>query len=232
MRFGVLLCAHVDDDLLEEHGDYDRMYRDMLRKVNPDVEVVAYDAIGGELPSSPDECDGWIISGSGFSAYDDEPWIHSLLDFVREIHERRSRLLGVCFGHQVVAEALGGKVAPSSTFRLGPGVYELDPTDWWEGGEVAIPAFHGDVVVATPPGAEVVGRTEGIEIGAMRVGDHILTIQNHPEYQPHYFDLLIDRRGQELPDELKVDARNRLTSMPHDDERFSQWAMSFFDRNA
>lgn len=232
MRFGVLLCAHVDDDLLEEYGDYDRMYRDMLRKVDPSVEVVAYDAIGGELPSSPDECDGWIISGSGFSAYDDEPWIEALRAFVRDIHAHRARLLGVCFGHQIVAEALGGEVCPSSKFRLGPGTYQLDATDWWDGGEVSIPAFHGDVVVMPPPEAEVIGRTEGIDVGAMRIGDHILTIQNHPEYQPHYFDVLIDRRGQGLPDDLKADARERLGSMAHDDAVVSEWAMSFFHRDA
>lgn len=232
MKVGVLLCAHVDDDLLEEYGDYDRMYGDMLRKVDPAVEVVGYDAIGGVLPASPDECDGWIISGSGFSAYDDEPWIRDLLDFVRDIHEHRARLLGVCFGHQIVAEALGGKVERFSEFRLGPGVYELDPTDWWEGSEVSIPSFHGDVVVMPPPEAEVVGRTNGIDIGAMRVGDHILTIQSHPEYQPPYFDLLIERRGQGLPDELKSDARDRLASMPHDDEMTSRWVMSFFNRDA
>lgn len=231
MRAGVLMCAHVDADARAEvGGDYDVLYGDFLRIADPTIEAVGYDVVGGELPGSPDECDLWVITGSPEDSFSEKQWVEDLRVFVRSIHEHRANLLGICFGHQVVAEALGGKAARAGDWKVGSSVVRLHPTDWWEGGDVVMPAFHQDIVVEVPPGAEVVGESAGVSVGAMRIGGHILTIQNHPEFGRRYFMDLLDRRGDGLPPQVLLDARRRTTEMPHDAPSVSAWVHSFFSR--
>ena len=229
MRVGVLMCAHIDEDLQPEiGGDYDVLYGDFVALAGDSVEAVGYDVIGGELPSSPDECDLWVITGSPADSFSEEQWVEDLRAFVRSIHEHRANLLGICFGHQIVTEALGGKVERAGKWKVGSSVVHLDATEWWEGGDVVIPAFHQDVVVEVPPGAEVIGSSSEVPVGAMRMGDHILTIQNHPEFGTRYFMELLDRRGDGLPPKVLMDARRRTSEMPHDAPVLSAWVRSFF----
>ena len=109
MRIGLLECDHVAERYLPIAGDYGDMFGRWWRDADPDAEVVRYDAHRGVLPERPDECDAWLCTGSSASVYDDEPWIDGLADFVRAVHVARVPLVGVCFGHQLLAHALGGR---------------------------------------------------------------------------------------------------------------------------
>ena len=106
MNVGLLECDHVLEKFRHIAGDY----RDMFAVWLPQFELQAFDVRNGEFPSSVDACDAYLTTGSRFSAYDDEAWIQQLKDFVRQLHEAEKPFVGICFGHQVLAEALGGKV--------------------------------------------------------------------------------------------------------------------------
>lgn len=229
MRIGLLLCEHVDSTLIEvAGGDYDILYRDFLQRADPTLEVVPYDVINGVFPQDPDECDAWVITGSRHDAFADTPWIEELREFVRRIDERQARVAGICFGHQVIAEALGGRVERAGEWKVGPQVLNMTPQPWFEGGELIISGMHRDVVTELPPGAAVIAEGTTAAIPAFRVGDHILGIQDHPEYERPFMEALVDHRDSAvLLHEVAEDARRRLREMPTEGATVGRWVVNF-----
>ena len=112
MRIGLLQTGRAPEDLVEEHGDYDGMFRRML--AGRGFEFTTYAVLDNEFPVTADAEEGWLITGSKFGVYEAHDWIAPLEDLVREITKVGLPLIGVCFGHQIIAQALGGKVEKSS----------------------------------------------------------------------------------------------------------------------
>src|SRR5262245_16666177 len=110
---GLLDCDHVSPKMADIAGDYADMFRSLFAAHAPDIELVPCDIVGGDSLPDLDVCDAWLVPGSRYSVYDDQPWIPPLAAFVRAAHAAERPLAGVCFGHQMVAHALGGRVAPA-----------------------------------------------------------------------------------------------------------------------
>ena len=118
MKLGILQVDHVRDPLREQHGDYDVMFMGLFAGQRLDFRI--YNVLEGELPGSMQECDGYLITGSRFSTYDQETWIKRLKLWVVRAHQARCKLIGICFGHQLIADALGGHVGPATSgWRVG-----------------------------------------------------------------------------------------------------------------
>jgi GMP synthase-like glutamine amidotransferase len=164
MRIGLLECDHVDDRYRSIAGDYDDMFAALLSPVTPDALLVRYDAVGGVLPDSPGECDAWLATGSRFSAYDDLPWIDDLCAFVRDVHDDGAPFVGICFGHQVLAQALGGDVvkAPSGWGAGGHRVRLTAREPWMDPArdECSLLFMHQDQVVQLPADAVALGSSD------------------------------------------------------------------------
>src|SRR5215471_7036107 len=111
MKIGLLECDHILDKFRHIAGDYRDMFVTLFDRHASQISLLHFDVCNGEFPSSLDACDGYLATGSRFSAYDDESWIHELKNFVRQIHKTKKPFVGVCFGHQILAESLGGNVA-------------------------------------------------------------------------------------------------------------------------
>ncbi|MEM7362527.1 MAG: HAD-IA family hydrolase [Pseudomonadota bacterium] len=237
MKLGILQVDHVRDPLREEHGDYDVMFMGLFAGQRLDLRI--YNALEGELPDSMQECDGYLITGSRFSTYDQEPWIERLKLWVVHAHQARCKLIGICFGHQLIADALGGQVGPATSgWRVGvhenqfvgapaqQRVVALQDVTGSSPAPFNLLFSHQDQVLEMPPGATLLATGDDCPCAMYTVGDHILCLQGHPEMNSRYVSDLLQMRRPVIGDAL---ADRGLTSldMPTHQRRVAEWIVSF-----
>jgi len=230
VRLGLLMCGHVDPRAQAVAGDYPDLFGALFARF--DVHLVRYDADQGRLPASLDECDAWITSPSRASVYDGEPWVHAMVDVVRRLVAEERPFAGICFGHQLMAQALGGTVERA---RIGWGVgakqYEVVATKPWmdppaEGGRFRLIASHEDQVTTLPPGAELLATSDYCPIAMMAVGPAAIGLQPHPEFVAPLSGALLDLREEIIGAERVALARASLGD-PLDRARVASWIVAF-----
>ena len=238
MKLGVLETGPVLDSLKGKYGPYTDFFRRMVTSVDPTIEVIGWEAYQGQLPPSPKAADGWMITGSKYGAYEDLPWIPPLEDFLRSCLETRVPVAGFCFGHQILAQAAGGKVVKSDK-GWGLGVHQYDvvrKTDWMGVGpdQFSSMAIHQDQVVTRPDGATVIARSEFCENAALAYGDpdkpFAISVQPHPEFSAEFVEGLVKaRRGNAFPED-RSDAALASLDRQVDNEAWAGWVVDFFKR--
>lgn len=221
MKIGILQTGHSPDAFKAELGDYGEMFKTLLDDHGFDFEV--FSVIDQEFPASAKVMDGWLITGSKHGAYEDLPWIAPLENLIRDIMGTGRPLVGICFGHQIIAQALGGKVEKfAGGWAVGRQVYDFGGT------EMAFNAWHQDQVTKRPEGATVLASNAGCENAALLYGNQVLTIQPHPEFGAHVIDCLIRTRGKgNVPDDLLKAATNTL-DLPVANQTFADQMADFF----
>ncbi|PKP84422.1 MAG: glutamine amidotransferase, partial [Alphaproteobacteria bacterium HGW-Alphaproteobacteria-2] len=144
MKIGILQTGHAPDELIAEHGDYPAQFRRLL--AGHGFEFDDYAVVDGEFPADIHAADGWLITGSRHGVYEDHPWIPPLEEFIRRAYVEHVPLAGICFGHQIIAQALGGKAEKfAGGWAVGPQTYRLAG-----GGEITLNAWHQDQVTRRP----------------------------------------------------------------------------------
>jgi len=229
MKLGILKTGAPPEGV-DQFGDYPEMFRRLLGEDAYDYSVFAVDE--GELPPAQDACQAYLITGPSSGVYDGTPWIGELMGFLREA-KGRAALVGICFGHQVMAQAFGGRVIKSPKgWGLGEQTYEVLRRERWMDAspQFRLPGSHQDQVVEAPPAAEVVGASEFSRFGALAYRDQpAISLQLHPEFEPAYAIALIEnRRGSRLSEE---EANRAVASyrMPDDRVRVGGWIRNFLD---
>jgi GMP synthase-like glutamine amidotransferase len=227
LRVGLLECDHVDDRFRSIAGDYADMFASLL----PDVDLVPYDVCNGTLPATPDECDGWVATGSRHSVYDDLGWITALSGFVRSVPDAGAPYVGICFGHQLLAHALGGRTERASAWGAGAHRMEVFDAEAWmdpRTGAATLLYMHQDQVAALPEGTVVLGRTDHCPVAMLQVGRAMLGMQAHPEFPPEYLEALLDARAERIGAERTASARRSLAS-PTDAGVIARWIVRFLE---
>jgi GMP synthase-like glutamine amidotransferase len=229
MKLAILETGAPPDGVRERFGDYPSMFRKLFGEDAYDYATI--DVAAGQLPANPEDYPAYLITGSSAGVYDPLPWIEPLKGFLRA-SKGRAALVGVCFGHQVMAEAFGGKVIASPKgWGVGLHRYRLAQTqDWMDSAEpIAAPASHQDQVVEPPPGASVIGGNDFCPFGLLDYGDAI-SIQLHPEFDPAYAKALIEnRRGTRYTDE-EADLGVMSYEQPDDRLRVGAWIQRFLEK--
>jgi len=227
MKLGILKTG-APPRRLAEFGTYPEMFRRLLGEAAYDYSVFAVDE--GQLPATPETCDAYLVTGSSAGVYDDLPWIAELKDFLVAAKGRAS-LVGVCFGHQIMAEAFGGKVIKSPKgWALGEQTYRVLRPQPWMGAaaQVRLPGSHQDQVVEAPPSAEVIAGSDFTPFGALAYRDQpAISIQLHPEFEPAYAIALIEARRGALLSEDEADRAVASYRAPDDRAQVGGWIRDF-----
>lgn len=234
MRIGLLETGRPPADLAPRYGDYRGMFRRLLAGPLPEAAFSDWAAIDGELPDGPDAADGWLVTGSPAGAYEDAAWIADLADFLRETVDAGRPVFGICFGHQILARALGGEVVKAEAgWGVGVHRYSLRATaDWMDDGaapgeDIATLVSHQDQVTAPPPGARLLAASDFCPHAMLEYAPHAVGLQSHPEMSPAFCAELYDGRRDRIGEDRVAEALAGLDA-PLDADRVAGWMAAFF----
>ncbi len=236
MKLGILKADSVLDQFQPDHGDYPRMFvRRLGDNADHKIEFVTYDVEHGVYPTHLDDCDGYVITGSKLSVYDDEPWIRALESYVVSLHEAKKPLAGICFGHQLVAQALGGKTEPAEVgWGVGVQGYDmLQSKSYMQPGlsSTRVLASHKDQVTRLPEGAELLAASEFCPLAMFQVESHIFCMQAHPEFREEYSKDLMNMRRELLGEQTYASGIESL-DQDLDSDVIAQWILQFLQQAA
>jgi GMP synthase-like glutamine amidotransferase len=223
MKLAILETGRPPGDLVRRFGDYPAM---MTRMLGGEFEIDTFDVAAGEFPADPSDYEAYLVTGSPAGVYDPLPWIESLKQFLRDAGDRK--LVGICFGHQIMAEAFGGHVEKSDKgWGIGLQHYEIDRVEPWmdEMASIDVPASHQDQVVAQPPHTKVIASSPFTPFAALAWTDRpAISVQFHPEFDLDYAKALIEARREKMPD---ADRAIASLDRPNDNARIADWIRRF-----
>ena len=231
MKVGILITDSVREELLEQHGDYPDMFEKLLMAADSHLEISRH-WIQTKIPEAID-CDGYVITGSRYSVYDDVPWILELVEFLKKVLAAEKKIVGVCFGHQLMAHFFGG-LAEKADQGWAVGVHKSEVVvlqPWMAGGaliqsDVSLLSSHQDQVMRLPEKAVTYVTNDFCPIAGFVIDDQVLTIQGHPEFSKEYASALLDLRRPILGEKLFVDGQASLTK-PTDEAPVALWFVNF-----
>jgi GMP synthase (glutamine-hydrolysing) len=227
VRIGLLRCDEVGGDRLGRYGGYQQLFTELLNHGDTEVVVTDYDLVAGRFPGDPGEQDGWLVTGARAAAFDDDPWIAELLDLIRVLDAAQAPTVGVCFGHQAIALALGGTVRNTGSWGVGVRHAEMvdpspasAPVD--DGFRIAY--SHRDQVVDLPATARLTSAAAHCPVASFAIGDHMIGIQGHPEFGTDFARDLYTGRFINIGEEAANDA---MATLDDGTDRFAvaDWMM-------
>ena len=234
MRIGILRAGRVNPRIVGRFGEYPRMVETLLQPEGDEFAFEYWPVTEGGIPNDPASCDGWMITGSRHGVYDDLPWISTVGAFLRDAVEADRPVLGICFGHQLLAHALGGRVEKSDRgWGIGVQEYEVVERPPWMSGapdRIAFQSIHQDQVVEAPAGAVRVATSDFCPSAMLAYGSNGYSIQAHPEFTPEFSLALLNVvRGVRI-EESVCDQAIRTVGNPTHEREFAKWARRFFQR--
>jgi GMP synthase-like glutamine amidotransferase len=226
MKIAVLEAGFPPGPLAEAFGRYPGMFRRLL---GDDYVGASYDVTRQEFPADPDDHEAYLVTGSPAGVYDDLPWIDPLKTFLAAA-KGKAKLIGVCFGHQIMAETFGGRVEKSGKgWGVGLQEYQVfERASWMDEAEwVAVPVSHQDQVVERPPSCTVLAGSDFCDMGVLAYQDQpAISFQFHPEFETDYAAALIEFRRERL---ANADAAIASLQQPNDRQRVAEWIRRFVD---
>jgi len=226
MKAGLLVCDHINRQYEEEFGDYTAMFEALF----PEFDFVFYDVCNGHFPENLEDCDLYMATGSRHSVYEDIPWIVRTKELIQQLYKEQKYFVGFCFGHQLLGEALGGKVQKSPKGWC-VGVHKFDVLEqpkWMQPSQNSLNLLMmcQDQVLELPKNAKTLAGNEQCPIGIMQVGEKMLGIQAHPEFSKAYNQILMEARIQRMGQEVVEKGIASLT-LPIHRTLIRQWVFEF-----
>lgn len=238
MRIAILQTGHNNPDLPKTLRDYPQMFHDLLAPIAEDkfdgadaVSFTNFAVVDGIFPDNVSDFDGYIITGSRHGVYEDLPFIAPLMRFIQESYAKDIPQMGICFGHQALAQALGGQVE-KSTKGWGVGIRKVNvvkATNWMDKDSDTLDLIyvHQDQVTELPDRAVHIAGDAFCPNAAFAIGDTVFSVQGHPEFDKGYVHELLAIRGKEMGDDVSQKAQDSLAG-DHEGIRVGKWIMAFF----
>ncbi|MCJ8140292.1 type 1 glutamine amidotransferase [Falsirhodobacter halotolerans] len=222
MRIGILQTGDAPPEIVPDTGDYPDMFMRLL--ADRGFTFRTWRVLDGDFPTDVHQADGWLITGSKFGVYEDHAFLPPLRTFIRDAYAARVPMVGICFGHQIIAQALGGVVEKFA------GGWSIGRTEYRFGDEtLSMNAWHQDQVTTRPEGAEVIGQSDFCANAALIYDDRALTVQAHPEFDDTVVRGLLVSREDVVPTE-DLDRARRSLGQPNDAARIATQIADFFHK--
>nr|WP_321982623.1 gamma-glutamyl-gamma-aminobutyrate hydrolase family protein [uncultured Cohaesibacter sp.] len=240
MKIGLLVAGPLPQDLVKQFGTFDDMFEALLIKQEPSLTFASYDVYENNFPADAKDCDGWIVTGSLHSAYEKLPWMLRLEAFIREAISTGQPTIGICFGHQIMATAMGGVVekAPSGKWGAAVHTYKIsmdgrERPAWMSGdGETfALQASHQDQVTVLPESGCLIAGNAFCPNGMIAYGKAGLSLQLHPELSSGIVETMLHKRRGTAMTEQDADVALSHVNDPVDADCVAQWMIEFFHQS-
>lgn len=236
LKLAILETDVLRPALKPSYHSYGRMFTTLLNNVDFSGDIEVFPVIDGQYPESIDDFDAYLITGSQHDAFADDDWIVRLRAFCKAVFEAEKPIIGICFGHQLLAHALGGAAGRADRgWGLGVMTYDFD-----EQARANLPAFvdqpepvsllisHRDQVLALPPGAETLLTNDFCRYAAYHIPGRVLCFQGHPEFTKDYQQALLGYREGDITAEQMQTVVESL-AVDHQGERIARWMRDFLD---
>ena len=232
LHIGLLLCDNFEPILKQVGGlNYSAIFQKEFLAIDSNIRFTDFNAYKGELPNTVDQCDVWLINGSPAGAYEDIDWVHQLSGFIEQLQTAKKPTFGICFGHQLMAQALGGKVERSNK-GWGIGISHnsvvaakryMQP----RAKGIDVMAFHQDQVVQLPEGSEVLASSHFCPNYMVQYNNHMLSIQGHPEFNTQIVEGVL--AGESFDNRPAIRAQGMANSVGKPDTKLLfQWVVNFY----
>ena len=232
MLVTILETGRAPGRLCEDYPRYPDMFASLLSKADKTLGFETVALVDGSPPPDPGSCEAVLITGSPAGVYESTPWMDPLRAFVREAFKAKTPMIGVCFGHQIIADAMGGVVRKSAKgWGIGRHAYDIvSQRPWMDEPRPAISLSvnHQDQVIEPPGGAATLARSSHTDHAMLAYEDApVISLQGHPEFQDDFVAALYGaRRGKSLADEA-VDAAIESLRQPDDSALVARWMARF-----
>ena len=223
MRVCILETGKLPDQLEKKFGNYSSMFSNLFEQLNICIDLKTFEITRFQYPADPKEADLWLITGSSFGVYDDLPWIQKLKEFIKHAIKEKIALMGICFGHQIIAETMGGEVQKSEKgWGVGVQRYERIFEPAWAqklGPSFSGYASHQDQIINPPNSSHTVYGSSFCPHAILTYGNKdkpsAISIQSHPEFSNKLLKRIIKRRiGKTVPRPVGKKALKSLEKKP------------------
>lgn len=235
MKVGLLICGDMPPAMHRGGITYPSLLKDWLSKDMPAATVYKpFRTFAGKLPPRVNACDCYFVSGSRASLLDNEPWMKDLCNFLLVAAKAQVPVVGLCFGHQILAQALGGRVGRTKHWVAGVQQWRVIREEGWMrdcGKRLTLPALYHDQVVKLPPRSVRVAASETCPNGVFRIANHTIGLQGHPEFTPTVMRKLLKARATDLGPELVATALTSLDTPNHSND-MARWCANFVTARA
>lgn len=233
-HINILLCDTFPGRLPDFIPNYESLFMDLFASIGIEATYRIYQTWQGELPADINGGEIYLVPGSLDSAYDDKPWIVALVNWIERAYCRGAKLMGVCFGHQVIARALGGEVRKYDG-GFGAGVRESRVIDdemkrFFPDGTMRLLYSHHDQVISLPREAVLCATSDFCKNESFRIGRQVITFQGHPEFTVAYSRHLLTNCSDDLDEAVRLNALRSLDEMEPMGPAAARYALNLLNK--